>query len=598
MAEGAQRRLTTIVALDIAGFSRLVGLDEEGALAAQRSHRVELIEPLLKDYHGRIANTAGDSFLLEFPSAVEAVRCAIAVQHGLAARNIDIPTERRIEYRIGVNIGDVVADGDDLLGEGVNIAARLENLCEPGGIVLSDDAYRQVRDRLDVAWDDGGEHAVKNIVRPIQVWRWRGHGAAAAAPTEGMAEDSAVHTYVMPSKPSIAVLPFDNLSGDPKQDYIGDGLTETIIADLAAFPDLSIIARNSTFTFKNKAVLVQDVAKKLGARYVLEGSVQSAGNRLRIAAQLIDASDGRHIWAERYDRELDNLFQVQDDISRRVLEEIQVELTLGQQARSWRAEFADPELFRLYVEGRRHFTVATPEDHAEAEWRLKRAYDANPNSSIANFNMAWIYYQKIQLGLGDGAAENTAKARELAERSIEIKDNADGHAVLGWLALNSGDHDSVIAHADRIIELEPRSGMVVSNAGFLKLQSGQTEEAVAILRRSMRLEPYYPDWVAGALAWGLVKLDAYEEAKAIFAAHVASDTKNPFTRGSALSGLAFIAMSQGEMERGREYIRNLRRFIPGIGVKRMQSGVFLGNDKDRDFGAKLLETLRQAGLPE
>ena len=351
-------------------------------------HRAELIDPLITDHGGRIANTAGDSYLLEFASAVDDVRCAIAIQGGMAKRNSGIPAARQIQFRVGIHVGDVVTEGDDLLGDGVNIAARLEGLAEPGGIALSDDGYRQVRDRLDASWKDGGEHDVKNIPWPVQLWRWSPAREAPVPSNERLAEGQSEFTYTMPRKPSIAVLPFDNLSGDPSQDYIGDGLTETIIAELAKFPDLSIIARNSTFTFKNKAVLVQEVAEKLGARYVLEGSIQIAGYQLRITAQLIDAGDGRHIWAERYDRKLDNFFQLQDDISRHILEEIQAELTLGSQARTWRAKAGDAELFRLYVAGRRHFVVSTPEGHAEPERLFTQAYERAPDNVLSNFNMA------------------------------------------------------------------------------------------------------------------------------------------------------------------------------------------------------------------
>lgn len=418
-------------------------------------HRAELIDPLITDHGGRIANTAGDSYLLEFASAVDAVRCAIAIQEGMAKRNGGIPAARQIQFRVGIHVGDVVAEGDDLLGDGVNIAARLEGLAEPGGIVLSDDAYRQVRDRLDTSWEDGGEHEVKNIPRPVQLWRWSPVGETPVTSGERPAEAPSAITYTMPRKPLIAVLPFDNLSGDPSQDYIGDGLTETIIAELAKIPDLSIIARNSTFTFKNKAVLVQEVAEKLGARYVLEGSIQRAGGRLRITAQLIDATDGRHIWAERYDRQLDDLFQLQDDISRRILEEIQVELTLGSQARTWRAKAGDDDLFRLYVAGRRHFVALTPEGHAESERLFMQAYERAPDNVLSNFNMAWIYFQKVLLSLGGDFEANSASAREFADRSITMEDNADAHAVLGWLDILTGNYSGGIEHADRIMELEP-----------------------------------------------------------------------------------------------------------------------------------------------
>lgn len=492
-------------------------------------------------------------------------------------------------------MGDVVTEGDDLLGEGVNIAARLEGLAEPGGIALSDDGHRQVRDRLDTSWKDGGEHDVKNIPRPVQLWRWSPAREAPMPSNERLAEGQSEFTYTMPRKPSIAVLPFDNLSGDPSQDYIGDGLTETIIVELAKFPDLSIIACNSTFTFKNKAVLVQEVAEKLGARYVLEGGIQIAGDRLRITAQLIDAGDGRHIWAERYDRKLDNLFQLQDDISRHILEEIQAELTLGSQARTWRAKAGDAELFRLYVAGRRHFVVSTPEGHAESEGLFTQAYERAPDNVLSNFNMAWIYFQKVLMDLGGGFEANSAKAREFADRSIAMEDNADAHAVLGWLELLTGNYPRAIDHADRIMELEPNSGMVVSNAGTLKQASGQVEEGLALILRSMRLEPYYPDWVANVLSFCHLKLGQHNQAKAIFTTHAIAQTDNPYTRIAALAGLAFVAMTQGETLEAESCIRKILAQEPGLDASYILAR--LAWESDKAFVSHNVDTIRKAGLP-
>jgi TolB-like protein len=305
MSEGPQRRLAAIVAADVVGYSRLMGANETGTLAALRSHRSELIDPLIEKHGGRIVKTMGDGLLLEFPSVVAAVECAIATQEGIAERNEDIPDSEAIRFRIGVHVGDVIIDGDDIFGDGVNIAARVEPLAEPGGVSLSDDAYRQVRDRLDVVWEDGGEHHVKNIARPIQVWRWLdgGRRSTRRALFEG-------EPLELPDKPSIAVLPFDSRSGDPEQEHFADGMTEDLITDLSKISGMFVVARNSSFAFKGQPVDVRDAARRLGVRYVLEGSVRKAGARVRINVQLIDALSGGHLWAERYDGTVENVFEL------------------------------------------------------------------------------------------------------------------------------------------------------------------------------------------------------------------------------------------------------------------------------------------------
>jgi adenylate cyclase len=285
VAKGTQRRLTTIVAADIAGYSRLVGADEEGTLAALQGHRDELINELIGQYGGRVANTAGDSILMEFPSTVDAVRCAISIQQGMEARNTDVSPEGRIEFRIGINVGDVIVQGDDLLGDGVNIAARLEGLAEPGGIALSSNAHEYIDGKVKSGFTDGGEHAVKNIARPVRIWRWRRNGDdELSIPTTTEAP------LPLPDKPSIAVLPFDNMSGDPEQEFFADGIAEDVITALSRFRSLFVIARNSSFSYKGTSPDIRTVASELGVRYVVEGSVRKAGNRVRITAQLIDAA--------------------------------------------------------------------------------------------------------------------------------------------------------------------------------------------------------------------------------------------------------------------------------------------------------------------
>lgn len=293
MTERSNRRLAAIVAADVAGYSRLVGLDEEGTLQSLHAHREELLDPLIAEHGGRIANTAGDSLLLEFPSAVDAVRCAVAVQAGMAGRNADVEETRRVEFRIGINVGDVIAQGDDLLGDGVNVAARLEGLADPGGICISRTARDQVRDRMEIALHDMGEVEVKNIARPVRVFRVVAGEKETAAPTAG----PAAPTPPLPDKPSIAVLPFENMSGDPDQEYFADGMTEDLITDISKLSGLLVIGRNSSFVYKGKSVVLRQVGRELGVRYVLEGSVRKAGNRVRINAQLIDAESGHHVWA-------------------------------------------------------------------------------------------------------------------------------------------------------------------------------------------------------------------------------------------------------------------------------------------------------------
>ena len=310
-----ERRLAAILAADVAGYSRLMGADEEATLAQLKFHRKELVDPKIREHRGRIVKTTGDGMLIEFASVVDAARCAVEIQRGMAECNAEVSQDRRIEFRIGINVGDVIFENEDIFGDGVNIAARLESIAEPNGIIISEDAYRQVRDKLDVSFEDGGVQQLKNIARPVGVYR-----AKLDRPSR------LVSTLKLPDKPSIAVLPFQNMSGDPEQEYFADGISEDLITALSKLSQLFVIARNSSFSFKGKNVHVGEVARNLGVRHVLEGSVRKSGNRVRVTAQLVDVNSGGHLWAERFDRELTDIFAVQDDVTSQIVAALAVSL--------------------------------------------------------------------------------------------------------------------------------------------------------------------------------------------------------------------------------------------------------------------------------
>jgi len=483
MSDETQRKLTTIVAADIAGFSRLVGLDEESTLAAQRAHRTELIEPLLAEHHGRIANTAGDSFLLEFPSAVEAVRCAVAVQQGMDERNTDVPAERRIAFRIGINVGDVVTDGDDLLGDGVNIAARLEGICNPGGIVLSDDAYRQVRDRLEIAWQDGGAHEVKNIARQVQVWRWQ-----AGALPGGEAPPTPAN------KPSIAVLPFENMSADPEQEYFADGISEDILTALSRFSqEITVIDRHSSFTYKGKSVTAKQVGQELGADYMLEGSVRRSGGRVRITAQLIECATGGHLWAERYDRSLEDIFEVQDEITRHITTALSIELVYGTYAGNWMRGTESFEAWDAMTKGVFEFMKFSRQGLQSCIGEAERALAADPGYGTAfamkGFGLAVMarYFSGDPEPLWD-------QARHWCEKALAIEASRPmGLGLLGYCDISAGRFEEAVESLKEAISLAPTAeNHYILGQAYLYL--GRAKESIAQTEQAMRLSPLYPGY--------------------------------------------------------------------------------------------------------
>ncbi len=412
--ERVQRRLAAILASDVVGYSRLMRADEAGTLAQLKTLRKELLDPKIAEYGGRIVKTTGDGILIEFPSAVDAVLHAVDVQQAMARRNADIAESQRMEIRMGINVGDVIVEDDDLFGDGVNVAARLEGLADPGGICISGNANEQVRDKLQAMFEDLGEQQVKNIDRPVQAYRVSLDSEGAAKATD---IQSGTAPLSLPDKPSIAVLPFDNLSGDPEQEYFSDGMAEDLITDLSKISNLSVAARNSSFSFKGQMPDIKDVVEKLGVTFVLEGSVRKMGDRLRINAQLIDGADGRHIWAERYDGDMADIFEFQDDIREQIVSALQVSLTPTDKALTERKPTDSVEAYDLFLKGRANFYRHTLEDLLEAIKCFEVAIEIDPNFADAYGYLSYCHWWGWLQMLPE-FDDNLDRANELAERGV------------------------------------------------------------------------------------------------------------------------------------------------------------------------------------
>ena len=475
MADETQRRLAAIVVADVVGYSRLMGTDEVGTLAALRTHRSEVIDPMIDKHGGRIVKTTGDGLLLEFPSVVAAVQCAIATQQDIAIR-----------VRIGVHSGDVIIEGEDIFGDGVNIAARIEPLAEPDGVSLSDDAYRQVRDRLDVTWEDGGEHQVKNIARPIQVWRWLNGGqrSPARAPAEG-------EHLELPDKPSIAVLPFDNMSGDPEQEYFADGMTEDLITDLSKISGLFVVARNSSSAFKGQAIDVREVARRLGVRYVLEGSVRKAGSRIRINVQLIDALSGGHLWAERYDGTVENVFELQDDVGAKVVSALAVRLRGDESARLQRVHTRNLDAYELYVRAKSTPYPPVPERIDAARKMFEQVIDLDPEFAGGYAGVSWMLVFGATWGHSN-PGEAAARAVALARKAVEVDDTFGWSYTALALALQlQGKHEEAITAADEAVDRQPNDTDAQAYRGIILAFAGRPELGLEPVERAIRLNPQF-----------------------------------------------------------------------------------------------------------
>jgi TolB-like protein/Flp pilus assembly protein TadD len=483
MSEGRfERRLAAILAVDVAGYSRLMGADEEGTHERLKAHFAELVHPKVAEHRGRVVKNTGDGLLSEFPSVVDAVRCALEVQREMIARNAATPAGHRIEFRMGINVGDIIIEASDIFGDGVNIAARLEALAEPGGICLSAAAHEQVRDRLDLAFDDLGEQQVKNIARPVRTYRV----------ALGASSRAALPPLSLPDKPSLAVLPFQNMTGDAEQEYFVDGMVEEITTAIARLPWLFVIARNSAFTYKGKAIDVKQVAQELGVRYVLEGSVRKAGNRVRITGQLIDTTTGAHIWAERFDGALDDIFELQDQVASSVAGAMEPKLRQSEIERASRKPTANLTAYDLYLRALAQSYRLTEDGLAEALVLARQALVIDPSYAPAAALVGWCRVLQRVRGWGALSDEDIAEACLLARQALEAeRDDAETIRQAAWsLFALAGEVAMAAAALDRALARNPNAARAWSARGIMHALRNEPEAAIEAIERARRLSPF------------------------------------------------------------------------------------------------------------
>jgi adenylate cyclase len=592
----AERRLAAILAADVAGYSRLMGADEEGTLAALKAIRRDLSDPRIAEHRGRIVKTTGDGLLVEFASVVDAVRCAVEMQQGMAGRNADVPAERRIAFRIGINLGGIISDDNDIYGDGVNVAARLETLAEPGRIYVSRVVHDQVQDKLDLAFDDLGEQQVKNIARPVHVYRVGPKSLLSTPPPHagerrvGTAEPPPL---ALPDKPSLAVLPFQNMSGDPEQEYFADGMVEEITTAISRLPWLFVIARNSAFTYKGKPVDVKQVARDLGVRYVLEGSVRKAGNRVRITGQLIDTASGAHIWADRFDGTLDDIFELQDQVASSVAGAIEPKLRQWEIDRAARKPTDSLDVYDLYLRALAELQAPGVETCDAALALLRQALALAPAFAPAIALIAHVRMRQWAFGVAL-APDEFEEGIRMARRGIELgRDDPD---VLSWsamaLAWLGGDHPVALNAIDLATKLNPNSARGWLACGMANCFAGRPEPAIAAIPTAMRLSPLDPATGAfkSILGYALMIAGRYDEAMEWTDRALQDRPNNHFTNRLKVALSGYL-----DSPDAAERVARLRTLNPAMTIAEYRN---MGKALSDRTMAVWLEGFCRAGLPE
>jgi adenylate cyclase len=585
-----ERRLAAILAADVAGYSRLMGTDEEGTLRQLKAHRKELIDPKITEHRGHIVKTTGDGMLVEFVSVVDAVRCAVDIQRGMVERNAEVSADKRIEFRVGINVGDIISDDNDIYGDGVNVAARLEALAEPNGICVSRNVHDQVRDKLSFGFEDMGEQTIKNIARPIGVHRV---SLAESAPpaTFKSTSTSAKTEPTTANRPSIAVLPFANMSGDPEQEYFADGISEDIITGLSKLRWFFVIARNSSFTYKGKAVDVKRAARELGVRYVLEGSVRKGGNRVRITAQLIDAATGNHIWADRYDGELADVFALQDAITKKVIAAIEPKLLEAEAVRSQNRSAEDLDAWEMVIHANSLFWRMTEAEGAAAIDMLNRAVKRYPDYAPAHSMLAFMLVLSHHMNVTFSTGPQLTRAAELAARAAELDDSDPwAHLALGYVAFMQRRTAESVAEFQRALQLNPNFAAAHGYLGWTLAFDEQSDNSIAHLEEALRMSPHDPQNAIFNVGIAIAHYMSGRYDAAIAACRAAFQQRSGMVRGTRVY-IASLAQA-GRLEEARVALAHMKETNPDLSIAWIEQNV----PYTPGAMAKFLDGMRKAGL--
>ena len=624
-----KRKLRAILSADVQGYSRLMGDDEVATVKTITEYR-ETLTSLVNQYTGRVVDSPGDNVLAVFGSVVDAVQCAVEIQNILKAKNEDLPENRRMIFRIGVNLGDVIQEGDRIYGEGVNIAARIESLADGGGICISGTAYDHIENKLALGYNFMGKHSVKNIAKPIRVYKvpmdpkdvgkkrdgksWKKMAIAAAIVlilgTVSFAvwnfylrppqiEPASVEkmAFPLPNKPSIAVLPFNNLSGDPTQDYIADGISENIISALSKISEMFVIASNSTFTYKGKPVKIQQVSEELGVRYVLEGSAHKIGNRVRITAQLIDTTTGHHLWSEKYDRDMKDLFALQDEIAHKIIVELQVKLTEGEQARVSQKSTTNLEAWSYAVRGLKLFERSSKENNAKAMELFEQAVELDPGYVWAWVRLAWTHLVASRaLGWSHSPFESFKKTVEISQKVLALDESdSDVRALLGVVCLRQKRYEQAIIEGEKALALGPTNAQAHVILAASMNTVGRFDEAIKLVKKAMRLHPYYPAYYLMWLGSAYRMTGRYDEALTVYKQLLDRSLKGEYPASRAHLFLAEVYAELGQGEKARTHAAEVLRLKPKFSLG-VVSKIGTYTYKDPAHLERRVNALRKAGL--